>query len=63
MSDLIKDNLEGLLTLEALLRNGCELKWQFDRWWIFDKKGCGLCSGLTLKDLVLTLGGTHERPD
>lgn len=59
--DVAKDNIElpkepptevsMLATIERLWKAGCVTKEQDGMWWLFDKHGEGIVSGLSLKDL------------
>jgi hypothetical protein len=41
--------------LEERLKQGFEIKFQDDLWWLFDEKGEGHCSGESIRKLMVNL--------
>jgi len=49
------DGLDPLELLEARLSEGCKIEHQDGKWHIFEADGEGVCSGETIRELLINL--------
>jgi len=49
------DSRNFLKLLEARLSEGCKIEYQDGRWHIFEADGEGVCSGETIRELLINL--------
>jgi len=47
--------IPSLDILETRLEQGCTIEKQSGKWWLFDKDGEGVCSGYTIRKMLIEL--------
>jgi len=55
LCDAVESVVPGMDRLEDRLASGCEIRKQFDRWYLFDAGGDSVVSGGTIRELVINL--------
>lgn len=55
LCDAVESAIPALDLLQARLSQGAKLEHQGGKWWLFDSDSDGICWGLTLRTMIISL--------